>query len=705
MRKDNHYFINNEGSAMIIIIVCIAFLTLISSLLLTITYNNVQMKNINQKSKANFYDAETALSEIRAGIEEVTAASLEIAYNEAMENYLNETIDKESLFSQTFINEIAKKLGDGIDLTTYEPATIQGYIKEPNAMLITNASMGENKMVIDVADPSKPGYLTIKNIKLSYINNENYKTTLSTDIKVTVPHMDFHASNSGTNVFADYGLIADHSISLNTVNNVKVYGNAYAGLGGIILENASSLIMGQGSNIITRGNIDVKNRSNLQILDNPNIWVKNITTSQNINAGTEMSTTIQISGKCYVENDLTLGAKKSDVTLSGEYYGYGNEHIPDKSSAVIINGLKSKLNLSNLNRLLIAGRAYLDPSTGGNEYNETRQGGIRTGESLAIKGNQYAYLVPSECLWQDIDSNSAEPKNVGNPVSYDKYLRRKNKSDGLGDAPMVSLTPEITNYANGYTTVFYNHGTRKEVFFFLAFANEEKANEYLKNYYSKQQLDEESKMEARIKSFAGSISVNTVSSSIMSPGHLFTYQEESGVGLLESTVTPDGSTMQSMADQFKERYKILSQELSERHLGAVYDPDSVFRSIIDTSKILPSTNKVYTIDSSHKAYVVDGDFTTTSGMQGIVIATGNVTVNGSFTGLILAGGDINLSAESTVTASKQVVNTIINNNTDLNTIFRKVVVNNLDGSGGLVDNDRIIVSELIGYENWKLNEE
>ncbi len=90
-------------------------------------------------------------------------------------------------------------------------------------------------------------------------------------------------------------------------------------------------------------------------------------------------------------------------------------------------------------------------------------------------------------------------------------------------------------------------------------------------------------------------------------------------------------------------------------------------------------------------------------MQGIVVATGNVVVNGSFTGLILAGGDVSLSAGSTVTASKQVVNTIINKNTELNTIFRNLVVNE-DGSN-LGDNSRIIVSELIGYENWKLNEE
>ena len=705
MRKDKHYFINNEGSALIIIIVCVAFLTLLSSLLLTVTLNNVQMKNINKKSKANFYDAETALAEVRAGIEEVTADSLEIAYNKAMENYLDETIDKGSLFSQTFVTEIAKKLGYGIALTTYNTATIQRYIKNPNAQIITNVSIGENKIEIDEKNPSNPGYLIIKNIKLSYINSENYKTTLSTDIKITVPSMAFHASKGGTNVFADYGLIADHSISLNTANPVKVYGNAYAGDGGIALENASSLTMGQGSNIITRGNIDVKNRSILQILDNPNIWAKNITTSQNVNTGTELPTTIQINGKCYVENDLTLGAKKSNVTLSGEYYGYGNEHIPDKSSAIIINGLKSTLNLSNLNRLLIAGRAYLDPSTGGNEYNKT-QGNIQTGESLAIRGNQYAYLVPSECLWRDVDSNSSDPKNVGNPVSYDKYLKRENKTDGLGNIPMVSLTPEIAGYANGYTTVFYSHGTRKEVFFFLTFANEEKANEYLKNYYSKQQLDEGSKMESRIKSFASSISVNTASSLIMSPGHILTYQEESGVGLVESTVTADGSTVQSMTDQLKERYKVLSQELSELHLGNVHNTSSVFDSIIDTSKIPQSTNKVYTIDNGkYEAHVVGGNFDTTSGMQGIVIATGNVTVHGSFTGLILAGGDIILLPDSTVTASKQVVNSIINKNTELNTFFRNVVVNNQGEAGNLADNGQIIVSELIGYENWKLNEE
>lgn len=113
------------------------------------------------------------------------------------------------------------------------------------------------------------------------------------------------------------------------------------------------------------------------------------------------------------------------MTLKGTCYGYNNgvfsnqesknllkrnENNPvehTQSSALIINGNGSTLDLGGLDTLVVSGVAYIDLQsqayTGENIRNNggTSAGIIEeyaTGESLALKSNQYMYLVPTSCL-------------------------------------------------------------------------------------------------------------------------------------------------------------------------------------------------------------------------------------------------------------------------------------------------------------------
>ncbi len=91
----------------------------------------------------------------------------------------------------------------------------------------------------------------------------------------------------------------------------------------------------------------------------------------------------------FVKDDLTLKGDKNNVTLKGSYYGYGNEgdssaleqETPNKSSAVIINDRGSSLDLTGLDSLILAGRAYM-------RFDDTITNGqyvYPMGESLAVK--------------------------------------------------------------------------------------------------------------------------------------------------------------------------------------------------------------------------------------------------------------------------------------------------------------------------------
>ena len=56
--------LNNEGVALISIMICVAFVAIIASALLVITYTNFEMKVMNLRSKENFYETDGQLTRI-----------------------------------------------------------------------------------------------------------------------------------------------------------------------------------------------------------------------------------------------------------------------------------------------------------------------------------------------------------------------------------------------------------------------------------------------------------------------------------------------------------------------------------------------------------------------------------------------------------------------------------------------------------------
>lgn len=715
---------NNRGSSTIIVILCIAFISILSTLLLTLTVNNIQMKAISRKAKTNFYVAEIAFDEIKAGLEEVTAKELEKAYNEVMENYIHKSKEeKEKLFSKTYIDGLAKTLGGDVDATTYYTSLIAGYIKQPSATL--DMEIHANQLVKDTAEADNPRYLTLKQVRINYTDTENYKTTIESDITIHTPSIEFNAALGSSSVYVDYSLIADNKITLDTAPNVTIGGNAYAGDGGIVVNNASTLVMENASNIVTRGDISVAERSSLKISNNPGVWAKSIKTAKGTN--TEEATTISIDGKCYVADDLMLNAKNSEVNISGEYYGYSylantlippaDPLTPQSSSAVVINGINSVLDLSDVDRLLIAGKAYIDPASRGNESTRI-QGNVQTGESLAVKGNQYAYLVPEEYMWCG-----------SNPVTLSEYNSREATIIEVDYNKVLSnpLPIQLSDYADGFSNIFYQAAGQDFVYYYIKFKSQEKANEYLQKYVEVYNSNVGIGMiDNYIKSYAKSIKVKEPFTSMISSGNVFTFNGNTGKStLLKNSVNPDGDSLRLIAENLVKRYDSMRYELTQVPTGGYYNENSMFKTIVHTSNINMDhidTNyvngvKTVTVDSENVVYIVDnagsGPYIIQEdgnlpnmGRQGIVIATGSVVVNCDYTGLILAGEDIILRPGVCVTASSDIVKTVLGaNHPQVNRYFVKYETTPFPVSEGVGDGSRVIVSDLIVYDNWKLNED
>ena len=123
--------------------------------------------------------------------------------------------------------------------------------------------------------------------------------------------------------------------------------------------------------VISKGAVAVNEGANLTIrnaTDSTKVYVRDIVTTP-----TQVidKSTIEGSGEFCVGDDLELNGNKSEVSLTGKYYGYNSAKWDDaatteifgkhsNSSAIIVNGSRSKLTLNGLEELIVAGRAYID---------------------------------------------------------------------------------------------------------------------------------------------------------------------------------------------------------------------------------------------------------------------------------------------------------------------------------------------------------
>lgn len=723
---------NNQGSTLILIIFCIAFVSILGSVLLTVTVSNLQMKSVDYKAKSNFYNAEVALDEIKAGLEQETALALEAAYESMMERFITPEYinlskeEKNAEFSSKFIETLYHSLSQNYSF--YNIDKLLTYVTNENVTFVSDS--GNQLLLVDADHQS----ITLKNIKISYTDEELYKTTIGTDIVITTPTMQLQSGSDILPTYKEYSLIADNSILLDAATAVLATGNIYAGTGGVNLDNASSIHISNATNIVTRGDITVGKRSSFQITGISKLWAMNMITKKG--AETELPTNINIDSNCYIGDDLMLNAVNSRVTINGEYYGYSyaagkseetsetNEN-PAFSSAIIINGTNAVMDMSTSKYLFLSGRAYLNPNTGGNiwvdpadtcDSTQTSQENIQTGESLAVKGNQLAYLVPSEYMWCD-----------KNPVNEGVYNSRPTTEVDFNKTNASGL--DLKEYADGFTKIFYQAaGGSKWVYYYINFKSEEKANAYLQKYYELNNASAAGMIDNRIGNYATSIKLSDTLQSIVSAGNIFTYNENTKESsLLANTVKPQEGeapyeAMLSIKDTLITQYDSIRTTLNEHSTVEAYDTSSVFNSIIkkelvreegytdiemNSGKRIILGDAVVTIidnDSSEPFELKSEVDLPSGGLRGIVIATGSVHVKNNFEGLILSGGVITLGSGVSVSASAVLVEDILGKNNDaVNQYFRGLSTASTEETAENIS--QIQVSDLIYYDNWVKNEE
>ena len=741
--KKNSFHKDDRGASLLAVLILMVVVSAIAVVITKITIVNIQMKEVERGTKKNFYSADAIMDDLRTGAREQAETALENAYADVLQHYVDYTSggkNAQDVFKQNYMNGLEKYFADPMKTpvdTTNEQGNVVYRVAGYDADKVKGCILDGTQQGCFVA-PADPKYeidygtgtFTLKDVRVVYKDAQDYETTITTDLVFSTPDMNF-SGQSQVKEFMKYALIADDQINVNA-SNVTVDGSVYAGVGGIVASGNGTGEL-KGRMILTRGDIVADMGSALKVGDgNSSIWAENIMTTG------KSAATLNVNGNMYVADDLALNAKESKVTLQGNYYGYNFQKNygagdtvatdADFSSAIMINGKSSSLNIQNLKYLLLAGRTFI--SRGNNSSNTD----IQMGESIAARTNQLAYYVPERYVKVEsgestlLKWNDAQNVRIGEkeyPIGESDYAASIHVNPEKLDGWLDNANPIVPYYYTNGVNYYLNFKSQQDANeFYAAYyaGNTGKAGGFAGTYLDKNALiiDEHNKV---IMTLSGDIMYRT------KPEEMF---QEKAVTIEPDNWKDSAGLLWDYCSKLAVSYKSL--ELGLKDFGQSVTPDQVRFSVTDENgheKIDKSIDPLFDklIDRSalqeeiakHKnpgdagftvyhpaddVYLIDNTGVydlPTSITKGIVVATGSVKVSGNFEGLIISGGKVTFDANVQVKGNKLLVSNLFKEDQSRKAPLFSKFFRDCSGTAASNISGQLDLDSYINYDEWKKN--
>ena len=728
--------LNNKGSSLMFVLIAIAFVSILTAVIISAATTNYRLKVMNNRTQKTFYSAEIALEEVYAGFGKTSCDVLEEEYLKIAKELTTQVlIDKdyyavnidnkkanEDLKKQFFESMYDKVAGVGVDLDS----VLSDYLTDPSGASVIAHGAIEPANKVDIKDR-----LVIHDVVISYKEgNYEYYSTVAVDIEITYPaeEIDF-ISNTKSNLqtFLEYCIIAMDGVKVGDGagkdSNGTISGGLYAGGGGIVVDSNSSLTLGEDNDnvslVATPGNLTVHGK--LDFI-NGDLWCKNIEIGSdaihNVVANFNSDT------RLFVADDLNMQGNYCSVTLGSEYIGYGYHGTVHNasSSAIIINGRNSSLSATNLSKFVIAGRAYID-------FESTKATDYMTADSLGIKGIQKVYLVPLYYMNQkegytlDVTNPTTDINSV--VVNLDGFFAKELLKDGVN-----AYTVKTVGDVNYFYLNFKDEASQRE--YVKCILNEDYFKKTIKNKGDNSDRDRDllrgyitDSMDQFIISGVIDVDFNA-DAKFYTAGNL--YEVYGGtMGSIENSAEISDVSMWCLDKDH--RFTILNSFLYD--VGRTSDSDTTYVAMPDTFNIAGhtySTTNVQNItayerildipelektkenyidertDGYVSAVIVKGTYTVPDYITGgvIVAYNQNVIVKNSFEGLIITNGTVTTitdTGELITDGVRDVASRILDEDLNLSKYFYAYQMDTSEPSY----TSNVGIEDVLSFTNWRKN--
>ncbi|MBE5935124.1 MAG: hypothetical protein E7262_04965 [Lachnospiraceae bacterium] len=875
--------LSNRGSTFVIVITTIGFVGVITSLVLMVTSSGYQTKAIDNQAKNNFYSAEEIIDQIKTGLHNEMAKEIMSSYFTVLtsyrQNFASDTMDSDARI--TALNNVQREfkelvIGDsgkgfikrikkaGASGQVVDPLKLTSYVSNvpsEDTFLVgaQKVASGSNDITYDysiVDTPTGPqASIAIRNIGITYTNDMGYTNNVYTDIKMTIPDLNFEFLDFDRNTeFTRYAIMSKKDTNFQTTaanSEAAIIGNFWVGEDlnisgtaklktladygyvGKTLELRATNNTPQAPavpsngytsssmfemNILTdyngyyQGHMYSKSTGSVRTYDPTDkvpslknklgdtkydtrtvggatsikrMYKNSSTTTQKIgfgdtflavnsiimngsNSSSRMMNMINTDTNLLVHNDMLFNVDYAHADIMQNYHGYGystekitGESVADDCSAIILNNKNCDLDM-NLKSLSILGSAYIKTNAASADYTQPYAASdVLTGDSLIVRGNQIAYLVPAKYI-PGYGTNPVTLSETGGSVDFDAFARTIENEVKTQNNPLYReyFKPYIEDgtyyydaarsdrYDSFVKPIYYRYSASSSdyvVYYYFEFYNAALAAKYYN-----EATDGGTRILSNVtkETLLGlipasiNVSVDTIdASSIM--GNYITDLESTAAGIPTgspysmgrggaSSNTTNGVFYANQAANMKSFLKEtvpksmedeIDASTGDRKILKEYKDRDAIDNIIDWSTFAgePSDiiNQMYTENGQNCQIIVkkgDHTVTATGGQTMIVITQGNIRFadGANVKGLFIAGGP-----SSTITIGRNV--TIESNEAAVESVFRNAAT--LRTNGGQIFNKMfrgydyensvgqesefsvsagtiINLNEMFTYENW-----
>lgn len=194
-KKCNKQKLNDRGSAIVMVIVVVAFVSILATTLLYVAGTNYYRKATDLKTKESFYEAETALEEIRADLTVEVSEAAKEAYTTVLINYAAADRDTRYYLFQNEFFDVLRANWEKKTNNPYDPANPYTYEQVVKALvsgpyrdsISLNSSVIGNPLEVHAED----GYAILRGVELQYTDAQGYTTMISTDYLITIPSINW----------------------------------------------------------------------------------------------------------------------------------------------------------------------------------------------------------------------------------------------------------------------------------------------------------------------------------------------------------------------------------------------------------------------------------------------------------------------------------------------------------------------------------
>lgn len=471
----------NRGSAMIMVILAIVFLTAFGTLAMTMSYTSLETSIAERHGKEAGYTAESAMEQVRCGIQNAASEAMSKTYNKVFRDYTYNAGNIKIEFQTSFVDFFeaykvgGESTGEKLVLESggnlfYGPSILEGMIEEERGGVATVYTGGSRAILFN----DETQTYTFKDIRIDYISPKGRKSSVTADIKVRIPDIGYTLTQYALSGIPEHCLIVKGTLFQGEADKkIQLRGEAYCG--NVVLSNNSQFTTSNNMTFVIGNTFSVMNSQigapRFSQGANTTMWAKNIEIGS--------STNVEFKGKTYVRNDLKIQGSDSRVRISGEYVGFGTGYenpqtanptdpkLAAYSSSIIVNGMRNVLDLAG-SSLTLGGVSFVGNQIEGLDgFNP--ENAVPMGESVSVKSNQKPFLVPEGHLERRayiMGFDSAEGKvyfeatvitNVGGEPFTHLYARAYKDEignytfkipvlDGENNEIWVPLTEEVTEF-------------------------------------------------------------------------------------------------------------------------------------------------------------------------------------------------------------------------------------------------------------------